>query len=376
MPKADTPAVIDKDALGRLIEALTDDGYLVVGPRQADGAITYDRIDGLADLPVGLDDEQEGGRYRLTPAGTDRMFDYVVGPHSWKRWLFPPRERLFAARRTGDGIAVEPEPPAPQKMAFLGARPCELADIAVQDRVFLEGSYRDPTYAARRRDLLIVAVNCAKPAATCFCGSMGTGPAASRGFDLALTELGGDGHEGFFVETGTDRGAALLARLPHRAAEAADREAASAVAAGAAEALSRAMVPEVAALLKRNLEHPRWEEVAKRCLTCTNCTLVCPTCFCHTTEDATDLTGQSAERWRAWDSCFSMEFSYVHGGSIRREPSSRYRQWMTHKLSHWHDQFGMSGCIGCGRCITWCPVGIDITEEARAIAASEGGSQQ
>ncbi|MBF0393567.1 MAG: 4Fe-4S dicluster domain-containing protein, partial [Alphaproteobacteria bacterium] len=123
----------------------------------------------------------------------------------------------------------------------------------------------------------------------------------------------------------------------------------------------------------RNREHPRWDEVAKRCLTCGNCTMVCPTCFCTTVDDVTDLGGTRTERVRSWDSCFTLDFSYIHGGSVRNEGSSRYRQWITHKLSSWHDQFGSSGCVGCGRCITWCPVGIDITEEVGAIRASEEG---
>ena len=120
-------------------------------------------------------------------------------------------------------------------------------------------------------------------------------------------------------------------------------------------------------LLYQNFEHPRWDNVAGRCLTCANCTMVCPTCFCTTVEDVTDVTGDHAERWRRWDSCFTQSFSYIHGGSVRTSAKSRYRQWMTHKLASWIDQFGSSGCVGCGRCITWCPVGIDITEEVRAI---------
>ena len=124
-------------------------------------------------------------------------------------------------------------------------------------------------------------------------------------------------------------------------------------------------------LLYRNSESPRWDAVAQRCLSCANCTLVCPTCFCSTIEDLTDLAGQEAERIRKWDSCFTTDFSYIHGGSVRATPRSKYRQWMMHKLAYWLDQFGTSGCVGCGRCITWCPVGIDITEEARVIRESE-----
>jgi sulfhydrogenase subunit beta (sulfur reductase) len=125
-------------------------------------------------------------------------------------------------------------------------------------------------------------------------------------------------------------------------------------------------------LLQGNPTHKQWDDVAARCLTCANCTMVCPTCFCTTVEDHTDLTGQTAERVRRWDSCFTLDFSYIHGGSVRTETKSRYRQWMTHKLASWIDQFGTSGCVGCGRCITWCPVGIDITAEVAAIRASPG----
>ncbi|NJL33712.1 MAG: sulfite reductase subunit A, partial [Chloroflexaceae bacterium] len=127
----------------------------------------------------------------------------------------------------------------------------------------------------------------------------------------------------------------------------------------------------VASLLKHNLEHKRWEQVAERCLSCANCTMVCPTCFCSTVEDTTALDGSHAERWRKWDSCFTVDFSFIHGGTVRRETRTRYRQWMTHKLAAWIDQFGTSGCVGCGRCIVWCPVGIDITAEIAAMRASD-----
>ena len=120
-------------------------------------------------------------------------------------------------------------------------------------------------------------------------------------------------------------------------------------------------------LLLRNLAHPRWKDVARRCLTCGNCTMVCPTCFCTTVEDASDLSGQRVSRSQRWDSCFDLQFTNLHGGSIRSSTQSRYRQWISHKLSTWHDQFGGSGCVGCGRCIVWCPVGIDITAEAMAL---------
>jgi ferredoxin len=288
--------------------------------------------------------------------------------------LFPPRQKLWEGERHGSQFSIEPTPIDATPTALLGVRACELAAIAIQDRVFLDGPYVDAGYAARRAALFIVAVNCGRSTGTCFCVSMKTGPKARAGYDLALTELCGEGRHEFVVEIGSSRGADLMARVARREAESADLAAAGAAVEKAATSQVREMRPDAEQVLKANLEHPRWAEVAKRCLACTNCTLVCPTCFCSTVEDVTDLTGDHIGRERRWDSCFTLEFSYIHGGSVRRDGASRYRQWLTHKLAHWHDQFDSSGCVGCGRCISWCPVGIDITEEVAAIAAAPHAS--
>ncbi len=367
-------AVLDCAALDSLIGALSGEGYQVIGPTVKDSAVVYEPLSAAAGLPFGWSDEQDGGRYRLVRSGRNAAFDHVVGPHSWKRYLFPPTQRLWQGQRRGKGfLSVTPEAPPP-RYAFFGVRSCDLHAIQIQDRVFDNGIFVDPGYVARRAAAFIVAVNCVRPAGTCFCASMHTGPRVTLGFDLALTELLGDERHEFLAEAGSERGAALLAGLPQRPAAAGDLAAADRLLHAAAQAMRRSMIPQVDTLLKSNLEHPHWDVVAQRCLNCANCTLVCPTCFCTTVEDATDLSGQTAERRRRWDSCFTLDFSYIHGGGIRRESRSRYRQWLTHKLAHWHDQFGSSGCVGCGRCIAWCPVGIDITEEARTIRDSGGGS--
>ena len=369
MTEASTKWVIALDSLQVLITALVGRGYQVLGPTVRDGAIVYDEIVRLDDLPRGWTDRQEAGRYRLEKRSDDALFGYAVGPQSWKRFLHPPIERLWQVRR--DGTVLSDEVPVP-KFAFLGVRACELAAIAIQDKVFLGGAYRDTAYERRRSDNFIIALNCGEAGGTCFCVSMKTGPKAQSGFDLALTELLGDRHE-FLVETGSDLGGEILAELSSRPTLSADIEAAEAVVANTAAHMSRSLeTGGLKELLQANLEHPRWDEVAERCLTCANCTMVCPTCFCTTVEDHTDLSGEIAERERKWDSCFTLDFSYVHGGSVRKQTRSRYRQWMTHKLANWIDQFGTSGCVGCGRCVTWCPVGIDLTEEAAAIRATPG----
>ena len=364
--------VVEARELDALLGALRERGHTLLGPTVRDGAIVLDEIGGVSDLPAGWTDEQDGGRYRLRRRDDGALFGYAVGPHAWKRYLHPPAVVRWRARRDDGGFVAEPDKAPPPRYAFVGVRPCELAAIRVQDLVFLGGSFVDPAYRSRRESAFVLAVDCGSPAGTCFCVSMGTGPKAGPGFDLALTEVIGDGRHVLVAEVGTERGAEVAGAVPHRPAEPADLEAARAVTAGAAGRMGRSLDTDgLKDLLYRRYEDPRWDEVAKRCLACSNCTMVCPTCFCATVEDETDLLGTATERRRIWDSCFSQEFSYVHGGSVRTSGSARYRQWITHKLATWHDQFGVSGCVGCGRCITWCPVGIDITAEARALRQGE-----
>ena len=353
-----------------LLAALVSDGYTLIGPTVRDGAIVTDEIEGIADLPRGVSDEQAPGHYRLSHRTDDALFGNVVGPHAWKRFLHPPAVRLFGASRDGKTFAISsPDGAPPPRYAFVGVRPCDLAAIERQDRVFLGGPFVDPTYRALRDGLFVVAVQCGEARASCFCASMGTGPRAESGFDVALTELIVEARPPEYVaEAGTDRGAALLARVAGRKANPEELERAAAASRRAEAQMTRRLETDgLREALAASLESPRWEETAKRCLSCANCTMVCPTCFCTTVEDTTDLTGDHADRWRRWDSCFTMDFSYIHGGSVRRSAASRYRQWLTHKLSTWWDQFDTSGCVGCGRCITWCPVGIDLTEEAAAL---------
>jgi ferredoxin len=367
--------VVDVAGLDALLVALRAAGYKTIGPTVRDRAIVLEEIDSVADLPAGCGDEQEGGTYRLRRRDDEALFGWAVGAHSWRPFLFPARLTLWSAARVDDGgfrvdEHLEPTPP----VALVGVRSCDLHAIAIQDRVLIGGPHLDPHYAQRRDAIFVVVVHCSAPAATCFCVSMGTGPRAPGGYDLALTELLDGGDHRFLAEAGSARGAAILEGVPSRQADEADRLAAMEVSAAAAEAMTRSLDTDgIRDLLASNPEHPRWDQVAERCLACASCTLVCPTCFCSTVEDHTDISGERAERSRRWDSCFTLDHSYLHGGSVRATHRSRYRQWLTHKLATWIDQFDSSGCVGCGRCITWCPVGIDLTEEVAAIRATPGG---
>ncbi len=360
LARSDFPAFLD--ALNKL-------GYRVVGPTVRDGAIVYGPIDRVEDLPVGWTERQEAGKYRLERRGDEALFGYAVGPHSWKKYLFPAHERLWTASRKESRFVPAPEPADGPPLAFLGVRACELAAIALQDHVFAKAG--DVAYATRRARALRIAVQCGQAGGTCFCVSTGTGPAVGPSHDLALTEILTAERHVFFVEVGSPMGARVLASVPLGPASVEDERTVEQIVARTSASMGRTMVVSgIRDLLVNHPEHPRWELAGQRCLACTNCTMACPTCFCQTTEEVPDLSGERVERWRRWDSCFNSAFSELHGTPIRKSTSSRYRQWMTHKLATWHDQFGSSGCVGCGRCITWCPVGIDITEEAAAIRAS------
>lgn len=356
--------VLDKPDLSRLIERLWQGGYTVIGPTVAQGAIIFDEVRRLDQLPVGWTDEQEGGSYRLKRRDDGAYFGYAVGPHSWKKYLFPSRLTLFTIEQTADSFTVQPSQEPIPNYAFLGVRSCDLHAIEIQDRVFLEGPFVDPHYQTRRQPAFIIAVNCAVAASTCFCTSMKTGPKAARGYDLALTELS----DHFVVEAATDRGRQIMADVPCRVATGAHLGAAARVVRDTESQIKRRLdTSDLPELLYQNLEHPRWDDVAQRCLSCTNCTMVCPTCFCHAIDEVPDLDSQRSQRVRLWDSCFNFDHAHTAGGNMRPDIRSRYRQWLTHKLASWIDQYGVSGCVGCGRCITWCPVAIDITEEVAAI---------
>jgi ferredoxin len=339
-----------------------------------DTAIVLSELDSADALPAGWGVDTGPGLYRLHRRDDAAVFAHSAGPGSWKQFLHPPRRQLWSI---DSGGGYQPaQTPAP-RYAFLGVPGCDLAAIGILGRVLGEGARPDGAFARTRQALFVVAVNCTEPGGVCFCASMGTGPAAGPGYDLALTEqIDKSGHR-FVAEAGTAEGERILAKVPHRSASVAENQVAEADVSGAAQRMGRAMPPvDLPALIRKSAASPHWEDVASRCLTCANCTMVCPTCFCTTTEEVSDLTGDHAERWQRWASCFELDFSYMHGGSVRQSGASRYRQWFSHKLGTWHEQFGSSGCVGCGRCIAWCPVGIDITEEAARLAGLDPGPGQ
>jgi sulfhydrogenase subunit beta (sulfur reductase) len=357
-------AVLAKENLQCLLDILSEKGYRTIGPIVRDGSIVWETIRLVSELPTGWHDHQEPARYRLEQTRSSEIFGVVHGPQSLKPFVFAPREPLLQIERTKKGFTAHQMIPQPEKVAVIGARACDLAGLAIQDRIFLKDAYRDPYYATRREGLFVIAVNCTRTLSTCFCASMGTGPRANTSFDLALTEV----DDSLLIEVGSEAGRQVLEGITlSPALDELVEEATERINACARSQVRRLDCSRLPQVLYDAHEHPRWDDVAGRCLACTNCTMVCPTCFCHAVEETPDLSHQQATHARLWDSCFTQEHGYIHGKNIRPTIKDRYRMWLTHKLASWIDQFGMSGCIGCGRCITWCPVGIDLTEELPAL---------
>ena len=359
------PVVLDRDGLDDLISVLRAEGYRVIGPTVRDTAIVLDSLESGDNLPVGWGVETGPGRYRLTKRSDSAVFGHSAGPQSWKQYLHPAHQQLWSEAQDGTFCAPATQP---VKYAFLGVRACDLAAIGILETVLSAGGRSS---AGLVENLFVIAANCTEPGGVCFCASMNTGPEARSGYDLSLTERTDDDGHRFITRVGTEQGARILALVRRRRATDEETSEAAHAVSEAARHMGRAMPDtDLRGMLREARDADVWEDVASRCLTCGNCTMVCPTCFCTTTEDVSDLTGDHAERWQHWSSCFDLDYSQLHGGTIRASGESRYRQWISHKLGTWHDQFGSSGCVGCGRCIDWCPVGIDITAEAARLTGA------
>jgi ferredoxin len=350
------------------IDYLTGIGHCCVGPQIRDGAIVYETLHNAQQLPWGIQEHQVPGSYQLQTTGQKKAFLWANGPQAIKPILFPASEPLWSAIWKNGQIQFIPAEVEEDPIAIFGVRACDVAGMKVQDKVFLGQKTIDPRYQSRREKLFLIGVNCSYSSDNCFCVSAGTGPEIQEGCDIVLTEV----ENGFLLKVGTKAGDAMVKSLALPPAQQLIVEESKQVIDATIQMQTKRIPHDNQKTLRDslmdNLDHPRWEEVAERCLSCGNCTQVCPTCFCHSEFETPSLDGDSSTHQRQWDSCFTQGHSYLAVNFvIRDDTSKRYRQWLTHKVATWFDQFDMSGCVGCGRCITWCPVGIDLTEELAAM---------
>jgi ferredoxin len=364
LPDIGSTITIEKPAFNLLLSRLKEEGYLPIGPRVKNESLVYEEIEHLEDLPQGYSSEQKPGYFRLVREKHSRYFDVIPGAHSWKQFLFPSRIELFELHKNGKGWENTTPKQETPCYAFIGVRACELAAIQIQDNIFMRSDFTDPIYRARRQRVFILSVNCTHPAGTCFCTSMGTGPRTKEMFDMSLTEL----DDVFVLNIGSQIARRIMTGIPFEDASGYILTNVEHKLNHAEQQMRRKLdTSDLPNLILENLDHPYWNEIGKRCLSCGSCTQVCPTCFCWDTQDEMSLDGNSTKRTRVWDSCFNPGYSHQAGGNTRPTIYSRYRQWLSHKLGTWKQQYGTLGCIGCGRCITWCPAEIDITAEIAAL---------
>lgn len=360
------PQFLARADLQQLLDALTAQGYECVGPQLHDEAITYLPLQHVDQFPCGIEDEQLPGHYRYQKTPSHRYFSWANGAQAIKPLVFAPRDTLWNCEFHEGSLKFSAVQPEARQVAIIGVRACDIAALKLSDAHFLKNESKDVHYRSRREKLFLVAVNCSHPAATCFCASTGDGPVVEEGADIILDEL----DEGFSIHAASEEGEHIIQSLPLKMLRPGQQKAIDKQRLEAGRAQRRS-VENMHGRLVAQAKSDHWQKIAERCLSCGNCTSVCPTCFCNNEFQDSSLDGTQAEQVRQWDSCFTQGHSYIHGVVIRSETSHRYRQWLTHKFDTWHDQYGRSGCVGCGRCITWCPVGIDVTEENTVFVSME-----
>ncbi len=333
MPEIMIAKTVDKKKFADLAKAIVSRGYRLYGPVRNGGEVTLGE--------VGEEPEFD--------------FDYRNFKMSPKEFFLPQSEVLCRFCR---GELAEDAAPAPQKRVLLGLRPCDARAIWLLDKVFLEEP-EDFYYKQKRENTVVISVACANPATTCFCTSVGGGPAAAEGSDILLFDLG----EAFLLEAVSERGEEFLNQFSKMTKDATKKQVAQKkkIAEEAASRMEKLPLDGVAERLAKAFDSDLWEAPSQKCLGCGICTYFCPTCYCF---DVTDETlRENGRRVRTWDSCMYSPFTlHASGHNPRPSQKERVRQRFMHKFSYAVDNSGQLFCVGCGRCIVNCPVNIDLRE--------------
>ncbi|MDH5376447.1 MAG: 4Fe-4S dicluster domain-containing protein [Candidatus Bathyarchaeota archaeon] len=290
------------------------------------------------------------------PAELDLTFTNSTVPP--KALLFKQTETLFKFS-LGRSVKIDPVDITNERTIIFGIRPCDAKSLAILDQVF-KGDYEDPFYLTRRKNTVLIGLSCTQPGVNCFCTSFKDGPASSENVDVLLTDIG----EKYYVEVRSDKGKHLIASMKEllRSAKAEDENNVTYVEEKAIAAITRNMnIEGMVNKLDKMFENSLWKTIAMKCLGCGVCTYLCPTCNCFDIQDETAL--EKGARVRVWDSCMYPEYTLqASGHNPRPERVNRIRNRVYHKFNYCPKNYGVTACVGCGRCIDNCPVNIDIID--------------
>jgi sulfhydrogenase subunit beta (sulfur reductase) len=293
----------------------------------------------------------------------DRNRNTVIPP---KANFLPNVEKMFSFRQEQGSYVLEPTDGEPPKQLLFGIHPCDARAIAIIDRVFKD-AYEDKYYLSRRQNTVLVGMTCTHPYDSCFCTSLGFGPADATDVDIMLTDIGDD----FVIEEITEKGKEILAGAEGVSEATPDDEKKAAAARESANAkVSRKLdTGEIGKRLPPAFDDKEfWERIAAKCVSCGICTFLCPTCYCFDINDEM-LRGGTGARYRNWDCCSFAVYTKMPAENPREEKWRRVRQKVYHKYLFYPELFTMIACTGCGRCIRQCPVNWDITQTLGSLPA-------
>lgn len=330
---------LSQSGLTQWIEGMLASGRRVLAPVEEEGLTVFRPITNSAELAA----------------------NYTRSDLPFKEWLFPPTEVILRYRiENGEPVLEDPEVDAPETVALF-LRPCDAAAVAILDKVF-GGDYEDEFYLTRRRRLTIVGLSCTDPLPECFCAAVGLSPTSELGSDVLLTPIGDE----FLVEVLTEKGEQLVQQFERLFADAEGLTKEQVTADAVAKMKRTEPLPSLMGDYAQMFEHPVWEEVARKCLGCGVCAYTCPTCHCYDIVDEAGLF--EGVRCRNWDCCaFALFTLHASGHNPRPTQAHRYRQRILHKFAYFLQTYGQNMCVGCGRCVVKCPVGMDIYEIARRV---------
>lgn len=328
--------VLEKTKLNNVLHILKSE-YQVVVPSKVEGTSAF--MEYQDNTEVVLD-----GNTALSPKG---MF-------------FPQTEKMYRFKIVQNWVEIENLPEEKEKKLLFGVRSCDLKSLDCLDQVFLTKGFVDNFYKGKRDHIATIALNCTEPGPACFCASMGVDPQKAEGADVQAYDLG----DSIGFEAVSEEGHKIVELIKSQLTE----QQAVPPPVGAFY-----LNPEVTGLpekLKGMFDAPLWQEIARKCLNCGACTYVCPTCHCF--DISQDVRGEEGTKYRCWDSCMFGEYTQMAGGhNPRPGKKERVRNRFMHKLSYFPERYNMLLCTGCGRCISVCPVHMDITSIMKQIREAE-----